>query len=92
MNGWPSNFIDFVLNLFKKHYRNPKLWITVIVLFVVLLLLVPYIDSNFFYYSRMEKRIDILKSLTEFDSDIVNGREEFKQEYESLLLEMGEQR
>ena len=49
-----------LLEGFKKNYKRPKMWICIGIIAFCFVLLFPYIDSNFFYFSRMEKRIDIL--------------------------------
>lgn len=55
--------VETLLDIFEKNYKRPKLWITLGAFVCVIIFLIPYIDSNFFYYSRMEKRIDILERL-----------------------------
>ena len=44
-----------LINWIKENYKKPKLWIIAVILIVFVFWLIPYIDSNFFYYDRMEK-------------------------------------
>ena len=74
-------FLDWI----KKNYKKPRLWITVVLLVVVVFWLIPYIDSNFFYYDRMEKRILILQQLTELDQEKIDSNTILRNEYEDIL-------
>lgn len=77
-----------IVQVFKKDYKRPKLWMFVISTFIIVLLLIPYIDSNFFYYSRMEKRISILSELMELDQYKIVNNKIYEQEYQSIVNEM----
>lgn len=59
---------------------------------VFIILIFPYIDSNTFYYTRMEKRISILEHLTQLDETAINSNPVYRQEYESILQEIQLQR
>ena len=54
-------------------------------------LLFPYIDSNFLYFSRMEKRISILERVMELDQEKINSNQAYQNEYQSILKEMEQQ-
>ncbi len=56
------------------------------------ILLFPYIDSNFLYFSRMEKRIEIFKKVMELDQEKINSNQSYYDEYQSILLELEQQR
>lgn len=83
--------IDELLTWFKKNYKRPKLWIGLGVVIFCLVLLFPYIDSNFFYFTRIEKRIDILERVIELDEEKINKNEMYKEEYQSILEEIEQQ-
>lgn len=50
------------------------------------------IDSNFFYFSRMEKRIDILEKVMALDEAKINSNQAYIDEYQSILQEIERQR
>ena len=62
-----GKIIDELLMLFKRNYKKPRLWIGLGLIVFCMVLLFPYIDSNFFYFSRMEKRINILERAMNLD-------------------------
>lgn len=80
-----------ILDLFKNNYRQPKLWIATISILIGLFMILPYIDSNFFYYARMEKRINILEQVIELDNNKIQGNQIYKDEYNSILKEIQQQ-
>ena len=47
-----------ILNMNKR-----KLGVIVIIVFVSILILFPFIDTNFFYANRIKSRIDIFRRL-----------------------------
>lgn len=87
-----GKIIDFVVEVFQKNYKRPKLWIGLLLFFFFIVLLFPYIDSNFFYYSRMEKRINTLRDVMELNHELINSNQAYVNEYQSILQEMEQQR
>ena len=73
-----AKILDVLLGIFKNNYKRPRLWIGLGVIVVVFILVFPYIDSNFFYYSRMEKRIQILEKLMDLDEEKINHNPAYK--------------
>ena len=49
-----------VFELLKTNLKNPKLYVGLFIILIVAVLLFPYIDANWLYYGRVEKRIEIL--------------------------------
>ena len=84
--------VEKLFDIFMKNLKNPKLYISVLILVVVFLLLFPYIDANFLYYNRVEKRISILKEIMELDKDKLKESPELEAEYQSILEEVSKQR
>lgn len=82
---------EAIIDAIKMNYRRPRLWIGLLMLAVILMLLLPYIDSNFFYFSRMEKRINILQKVMALDQDVINNNPAYINEYQSILQEMEQQ-
>lgn len=80
-----ANLLITLINWVKQNYKKPKLWITLVVVVVLVYWLIPYIDSNFFYYDRMEKRISILQQLTELDQGKISTNTILKNEYQDIL-------
>ena len=83
--------VDELLGLFKKNYKKPQLWIGFGIIIFCIVMLFPYIDSNFFYFSRMERRIGVLEKAMELDDTKINNNEIYKKEYQSILLEIEQQ-
>lgn len=86
-----GKLVDELLGIFKKNYKRPRLWICLGIIVFCIVLLFPYIDSNFFYYSRMEKRIDILEKVMALDETKINSNPAYMDEYQSILQEMEQQ-
>lgn len=86
-----GKLVDELLSFFKENYKKPKLWIGLSIFILVFVLIFPYIDSNFFYYSRMEKRISILESVMELDEAKIDSNQAYRNEYQSILQEMEQQ-
>lgn len=87
-----GKIVEEIIGIIKRNYRKPKLWITIGLLLLIILLLLPSIDSNFFYYSRMEKRIETLQRVMELDQEKINSNVVFKEEYQSILSEIQQQK
>lgn len=86
-----TNLIVMLINWIKGNYKKPKLWILAILLVVFMYGVIPYIDSYFFYYDRMEKRISILQQMTELDSEKISSNEVLQKEYEDILNDIQDQ-
>lgn len=84
--------MDIKTTIFNKIFNmnKRKLGITIIVLLVVILILFPFIDTNFFYSNRIKNRIDILQKITELDMDKISQDENLLKEYESIVKEINE--
>ena len=80
-----STILSKILNMNKR-----KLGVIVIVVFVSILILFPFIDTNFFYANRIKNRIDILQKITELDMDKINQDQNLMKEYDSIVKEINE--
>lgn len=58
---------------------------------LTVLVLFPYIDANFFYYSRISNRIDILIKASEINVEELQNNEILLNEYNSILAEVEKQ-
>lgn len=66
-----------------------RIFFAVLIVLVILgMIIFPYIDANFLYYSRIEKRIDNLTSMVELTSRPIEQNEILYAEYCSILEEM----
>lgn len=81
-----------IFNLVRENLKNPKLYVGLFAILIVGMLLFPYIDANYFYYNRVEKRIDILDKVTNIDQNKINKSHTLTQEYESILTEVSKQK
>lgn len=87
-----ARILELIVDFLKRNYKKPKLWFGILGILVFIILIFPYIDSNTFYYTRMEKRISILEYLTQLDETTINSNPVYRQEYESILQEIQLQR
>ena len=87
-----EKIVEALLLWVKKNLKSPKLYITVFVLIVVFVIFFPYIDANFLFYGRIEKRISILQDISTLDMEKINEVPALESEYQSILSEITEQR
>lgn len=83
--------IELIVTWVQKNLKNPKLYATLAVLIVVIALVFPYIDANFFFYSRIEKRVGILQNLSEIDMEKVSQHPALQEEYDAIISEIEKQ-
>ncbi len=83
--------IEKLFDVIKSNLKNPRLYIFLLVVMLVFLLLFPYIDANYFYYRRVNNRIDILTKITGIDKEKIDENPVLKQEYDNLLTEIEKQ-
>ncbi len=86
-----GKIIEELVELFKRNYKRPKLWLSIATILFIVVLLIPYIDSNFFYFTRIEKRINVLDKIMAVDPDTKNSNQAYVDEYQRILLEMEQQ-
>jgi len=84
--------MDLKTTIFSKilNMNKRKLGVIVIIVFVSILILFPFIDTNFFYANRIKSRTDILQKITELDMDKINQDKNLTKEYESIVKEINE--
>ena len=70
--------------------KSKKFWGALIVIFIIVLIVFPYLDANFFYYNRIEKRIDNLTSIVELNDDKIHKNQGLLLEYESIIREIND--
>lgn len=80
-----STILNRILDMNKR-----KLGIILIIVIVAVLILFPFIDTNFFYAKRIKNRIDILQKITELDKDKINQDQNLAQEYNNIIKEINE--
>ena len=78
---------DAVIN----NLKNPRLYIVILLVILVFLLLFPYIDANYFYYHRVNNRIEIVTKMMSIDKDKIGENSVLMKEYENLLVEIEKQ-
>ena len=86
-----GKIIEELVELFKRNYRRPGLWLFIVIVLFITVLIIPYIDSNFFYFSRMEKRINVLEKVMALDEEKINSNQAYIDEYQRILQEMEQQ-
>ena len=63
-------------------------WAVILGVFILFLVLYPYIDANFLIYNRINRRIEILEKLTDLDTAKINNNTYLQSEYDSILSEI----
>ena len=63
-------------------------WATIIALVIMLVILYPFIDANFFFYGRVETRIDNLEKLVSISGTPVTDDPSLHAEYQDILQDM----
>lgn len=80
-----------LIDLLGKIVTGPKsriFWAFVIVALVVGIIIFPYIDANYLYYDRIERRINNLQALVDLTGIPLQENEDLYAEYESIIEEM----
>ena len=83
--------LERIFDLIKSNFKNPKLYIFLLLVLLTVLVLFPYIDANFFYYNRVNDRIDILTKVSEINIEQIQENEILYKEYNSILAEIEKQ-
>lgn len=52
----------------------------------------PYVDANYFYYNRVEKRIGVLEKAVNLDKAEIEKNSILSEEYDSILNEISKQK
>ena len=84
--------VEKIFEIIKNNLKNPKLYVAFVVMILIILLLFPYIDANFFYYNRVEKRITILQEFSQIHVEQIRENPVLLNEYESILSEISKQK
>lgn len=84
--------VELIVIWMQKNFRNPKLYAVLVVLIIVGAYIFPYIDANFLFYNRIEKRVDILRELSEIDLETISKSPALQEEYNAVLSEIANQR
>ena len=84
--------IELIVFWIQKKLKNPKLYALFAALLIIVAIVFPYIDANFFFYNRIEKRVSILQSLSEIDMEKVSQYPALQGEYDAIISEIEKQR
>lgn len=84
--------MDFKETIIEKMMKMDKrrLGIILIVILVSVLILFPFIDTNFFYANRIKNRIEILQGITDLDMEKISENPYLQKEYNSIVKELSE--
>lgn len=83
---------DKVFDLLKTNLKNPKLYVGLFIILIAGVLLFPYIDANWLYFGRVEKRIEILDQISKLDKETIGDNPILVDEYNSILQEISKQK
>lgn len=87
-----ERILEKVYELIIKNLKNPRFYALILVVGLALLIIFPYVDANFFYYERVEKRVSILKDISEINVEAIQNNPVLKSEYDSILEEVRRQK
>lgn len=79
-----DKFIEYLL----PKITTKKVIITTIVAIIIITILFPYIDSNYFLPNRINSRIEVLDKITKLDMTKIEESPELFNEYNDILLEI----
>lgn len=82
---------ETIFKWLEKVITGPKsryFWAFAIIALVAGVIVFPYIDANFLYYDRIEKRINNLQDMIELAGGSLEDNESLKAEYNSILEEL----
>lgn len=65
--------------------KSTIFWAIILIFLIFFILLYPYIDANYLFYSRIDKRIEILDKVTKLDTKQINSVPQLQEEYNSIL-------
>jgi len=80
-----------IFDTIRSNLKNPKLYVLMLAILIVILVLFPYIDANIFYFNRVKNRIEILEKMSEFNTESIESIPALKNEYDSILNEIENQ-
>jgi hypothetical protein len=83
---------ELIISGVQKNIKNPRLYAALAGLIVIMAIIFPYIDANFFFYNRIEKRASIMQTLSEIDTEKVASSPALQEEYNSILVDIEKQR
>lgn len=73
---------------FASGPKSRTFWAILIVVCVLAIIVFPYIDANFLYYDRIEKRISNLQAMVNLSGASLEESEALNAEYLSILAEI----
>lgn len=82
---------ETIFKWLEKVITGPKsryFWAFAIIALVAGVIVFPYIDANFLYYDRIEKRINNLQDMIDLAGGSLEDNESLKAEYNSILEEL----
>lgn len=77
-----------IVKSFATGKKNKLFWGIVIILIILAVIILPYIDANFWYYNRIEKRVNNLSSLVDIKNKMGSNSPELSSEYKSIINEI----
>lgn len=86
---------ELLNKLFEKLINEKKgfkiiAWIFIVII-ILAIVLYPIIDANFLYYTRTNKRIEIIQKIVSIDENEIKKDKRIEEEYNSILDDMNNQ-
>lgn len=80
--------MDEVIKYILPKITTKKVIFTIFTLIIIIVVLFPYIDTNFFYSKRIQNRIEALEKISNIDATKIDNNPQLKKEYENILNEI----
>lgn len=87
-----DKIIDLIISWVQRNLKKPRFYAVLAGLLIVLVLIFPYIDANYFFYNRIEKRVSVMQSLSEIDMGKVAAFPALQEEYDAIISDIENQR
>lgn len=88
MKEWFNKLLEKLISE-KKGFKIIAWFFIILILLAIVLY--PIIDANFLYYSRTNKRIEIIQKIVSIDEKDIKKDERIEKEYNSILNDMNNQ-
>lgn len=83
-----NELLNVIVTAVKRNAKKPQFYIAIVGIIVAFAFLFPYIDTNFFYFSRINNRILALKNISEIDINAIKNSDILMNEYKSILSDI----
>ena len=81
------NILDKLVSIFLE-FKPGKLILILLLLALIFIVIFPIIRHNYLYIWKMEKRIEMLKEISQINMEIVSKNERLNKEYNNIVNDL----